>query len=432
MSRRKRTYWPFLVVLLIAVLAGCSDHRFCPTEGDDDDTGGMVLTQAQLVSANNDFAFRLFKETVGDQPDSNIFISPLSVSMALGMTMNGAARATLDSMLATLGFPGYSLESADRCYRNLIDLVTGLDPAVKFEIANSIWARDGVTFEPSFLQACQTYFDAEVRSLDFTRDDAPDTMNAWVKAKTYGKIDQIVPKPMDPLTVMVLLNAVYFLGDWKYQFDPRDTRDDSFYPPQGPEVRCRMMSRPAISGPVELLADYSVVLNDDFQAVDLPYGDSVFTMTLVLPRPGRDLDSLIAWFSADRWDSLARSFHGCHGVLLMPKFELRYESRLDDMLKALGMGIAFDPYRADFSRLCSYLELVITAVRHKTYVRVDEVGTEAAAVTEVDVGPTSVPPECQEFWMEADHPFMLVIRENRTNTVLFIGKIVDPGYFVGG
>jgi serine protease inhibitor len=433
MSRRVKFYRTFLIALLLLVFAGCSDHRVCPIDGRDDE-GGLALTQAQLVSATNDFAFRLFREIVKTQPDSNVFVSPLSISMALGMTMNGASKATLDSMLTTLGFPGYSVQSADECYRNLIDLLPGLDPAVKFEVANSIWAQDKVTFEPSFLQAGRTYFDAEIRSIDFWREDAPDTINAWVNAKTHGKIAEIVPKPLAPAPVMILLNAIYFLADWKYQFDPRNTTDDWFYQHQwgGPRTACRMMGRPAPYWADDKYCDYRVVLNDDFQAVDLPYGDSLFTMTLILPRWGQDLDALISGLSAQRWDSLSASFHTCHGELRMPRFELKYASGMDSVLKSLGMGIAFDPDRADFSNMCRSIALFITTVRHKTYVRVDEVGTEAAAVTDVEVGYTSAPPECEHFLIEVNHPFMLVIRENRTNTVLFMGKIVNPGYFARG
>jgi serpin B len=173
-----------------------------------------------------------------------------------------------------------------------------------------------------------------------------------------------------------------------------------------------------------------VVLDDRFQAVDLPYGDSLFAMTVVLPRGGWTVDSLVLWFTADRWEALTASFYGCHGVLRMPRLEIECEALLNDMLRALGMEIAFSDW-ADFTNMCRVQGLCITAVRHKAYVRVDEVGTEAAAVTEVDMGPTSVPPECSRFVMQVDHPYLFVIRENRTNAILFMAKITNPGYFEG-
>jgi serine protease inhibitor len=432
MGRGMKTFGLFFSVFMLVALAGCGRDSLCPQ--DDEEHSGDALSQEMLVSANNDFAFRLFKEILKAQPDSNIFISPLSISMALGMTMNGAGGSTLDSMLVTLGFPGYSIESANQCYRDLIDLLTGLDPEVQFEIANSIWGRSGVTFEAPFLEACRKYFDAEVRSLDFDQPDAPDIINRWVDEKTHGKITEIVPKPIDSLTMIILVNAIYFLGNWQYQFNPADTKDDWFHPPNEPRIPCRMMSRPQFPPPadvMELLADYSVVLDDRFQAVDLPYGDSLFTMTLLLPRNRQDLDGIISWLNADRWDSLASSFHTCGGVLLMPRFELEYSLLMNDVLTALGMGDAFGG-RADFSKMCRSMALHITAVRHKTYVRVDEVGTEAAAVTEVECGATSVPPECSSFMIKVDHPFMFVIRERYTNTILFVGRILNPGYFAEG
>ncbi|MFH1311936.1 MAG: serpin family protein [Candidatus Eisenbacteria bacterium] len=431
MGRGIRTFGLFFSVFMLIALAGCGRDSLCPQS--DEEHSGDPLSQEILVSANNDFAFRLFKEIVKAQSDSNIFISPLSVSMALGMTMNGAGGSTLDSMLMTLGFPGYSTESADQCYRDLIDLLTGLDPEVLFEIANSIWGRSGVIFEAPFLEACRTCFDAEVSSLDFDQPDASDIINGWVDEKTHGKITEIVPKPIDPATMIILVNAIYFLGNWQYQFDPADTKDDWFHPPNEPKTPCRMMSRPQFPPPsdvTELLADYSVVLNDHFQAVDLPYGDSLFTMTLLLPRHGQDVDEIISWLNPDRWDSLTSSFHTCRGVLLMPRFELKYNLVMNDVLTALGMGEAFGD--ADFSEMCRSMALQITAVRHKTYVRVNEVGTEAAAVTEVECGPTSVPPECSSFTIKVDHPFMFVIRERYTNTILFVGRVLNPGYFAEG
>jgi len=421
-----------LMGLLVALPTGCGERCSCPAGGGGDDGPGLVLTEEKLVSAGNDFAFRLFAALAGEEPDSNVFVSPLSVSMALGMATNGAAGQTLEDMLTTLGFPGYSLASADQCYRDLIDYLVGLDPSVTFEIANSIWARQGVEFEQAFLDACAAYFDAANRTLDFDRDDAADTINAWVKEKTHDRIDAIVPDPIPRETWLILLNAVYFLADWKYQFDPADTRDEWFYPRWGGKTRCRMMSRPAYPPPigVDLLADYSVILDDRFQAVDLPYGDSLFAMTVVLPRGGWNIDSLVSWLSADHWQDLTAGFYGCHGMLRMPRLEIEYEAMLNEVLGALGMEVAFGDY-ADFSKMCRSQQLCITAVRHKAYVRVDEVGTEAAAVTEVDVGPTSVPPECSRFVMQVDRPYLFVIRENRTNAILFIGKITNPGYFEG-
>lgn len=418
--------------LLLVFPMGCGERCLRPNDDGDGD-GGLALTQEQLVAANNQFAFNLFAGLAGAVPDSNVFISPLSVSMALGMTANGAAGQTLQDMLATLGFPGYSIISADECYRDLIDLLVGLDPAVTLEIANSIWARQGIPFEQPFLDACATYFDATARDLDFNRADAADTINAWVKEKTHDKIDSIVRSPIPDDTWLILLNAVYFLADWKYQFDPADTKDEWFYPRGGGPVRCRMMSRPAfppVMPGTDMRADYSVVLDDRFQAVDLPYGDSLFAMTLVLPRGGWDVDSVVRWLNDERWETLTASLHTCRGVLRMPRFELEYETMLKPVLESLGMGIAFGDW-ADFSKLCTVRQLCITSVRHKAYVRVDEVGTEAAAVTQVDVGPTSIPPECDCFFINVDHPYLVVIRENRTNVILFIGKIMNPGYFEG-
>ncbi|MCH8837105.1 MAG: serpin family protein, partial [Candidatus Marinimicrobia bacterium] len=205
---------------------GCSS----PTEPAEVTLGrNLTATEAQLAASADLFGLKLFREIVRQEPDQNIFISPLSVSMALGMTANGAAGATLDSMRATLELTGLTESESNAAYRSLMALLTQADPEVTFDVANSIWYRQGqVAVDPDFKKRCQDYFDAVVQGLDFSHDGAADTMNAWVDEHTQGKIDQIVDKPIDPLATMFLINAIYFKGTWTYEFDPQDTKDDQF------------------------------------------------------------------------------------------------------------------------------------------------------------------------------------------------------------
>jgi len=379
----------------------------------------LTAAEKHVVESDNKFGLRLFREIVKQEKDSNVFISPLSVSMALGMTYNGAEGATEEAMRNVLELAGLTEQEINESYRSLIDLLTQLDPQVIFEIANSIWCREGFPVKEEFININRTYFDAEVAALDFNKPDASKTINGWVDEKTHGKITEIVSDPIDPETVMFLINAIYFKGAWTCEFDEEDTREDWFTLPDGSQIRCQMMRRED---------EFSYLENDLFQAIDLPYGNEKFSMTVFLPKPEVDIDSLISEFNQENWDSWLGSFASDSGKLYFPKFTLEYKIKLNDVLTALGMGIAFDGSRADFSGIAEVnplANLYISKVLHKTFIEVNEEGTEAAAVTSVEVGITSIQPP-HGFVMRVDRPFVFAIRENHSQTVLFMGKIVEP------
>jgi serine protease inhibitor len=410
-----------LPLLLICILfTRCGDNTVCP----DGQPRPLTAGEANLVNAFNAFGFNLFKEVAADEgSDKNVFVSPLSVSMALGMALNGAAGTTEEAMKTALEFSGLTMEEIDESYQSLMELLCGLDPDVQFEIANSIWYNEplGIEIQQSFFDVCLEYFDAGVTSLDFQSPEAAPTINGWVASKTHDKITEIVDAPIDPLMVMFLVNAIYFLGSWTHQFDPWLTYDGGFTIPAGSTVMCRMMQQPA---PDET-AMFEAFQDETVQIVDLPYADGWYSMMIVLPRPAVDIDTLVAGLDEARWDGWASELKQIEGRLKMPKFEIECEYRLDNMLKALGMAIAFDCDDADFTRMLvnPAVDLFISEVKHKTYVRVDEEGTEAAAVTSVGMGTTSAP----EFInMIVDRPFLFAIKENHSGTIVFMGKVADP------
>jgi serpin B len=306
-----------------------------------------------------------------------------------------------------------TLEEINSSYKSLIELLSQLDPKVKFQLANSIWYRQEYTFEPEFINLNQTYFNAAVRGLNFNDPGAARTINGWVEQNTNGKIKQIVDDPIAWETVMFLINAIYFKGIWTYQFDPQQTRDEQFNLPDGSQKPCKMMN---------LTADLPYFDNAQFQAVDLPYGDGDFSMTILLPNPQTPIDSLVAIVNQANWPLWMKSFATHTGSLALPKFLIEYELLLNDVLKALGMEIAFSG-QADFTRMDKQGGLFISKVKHKTFVEVNEEGTEAAAVTSVEIGRTSAG---GGFVMRVDRPFIFVIRENHSGTMLFVGKIVEP------
>jgi len=399
----------FVILCCGLLMVQCSDKSTStptPTPVRD-----LTAAEKELVTSSNKFGLKLFREIVSQEGNKNIFVSPLSVSMALGMTYNGANGATQEAMQSTLELRGMSLEDVNKSYRSVIDLLRGLDSKVVFQIANSIWYRQGFEVESTFVDLNRTYFDAVVQGLDFADPSAVATINDWVSENTNGKIDKIVERIPD-LTVMYLIDAIYFKGTWKYKFDPAKTSAQPFYLPDGSTETCQMMY---------VKSDQVATLStDDFFAVDLKYGDGDFSMTILLPNGNMSLDSVMVQLTDENWRSWLGQFATRNLILQIPKFEIEYEKSLKDVLRAMGMSIAFSD-SADFTGINQRGNLLITEVEHKTYVKIDEEGTEAAAVTSVGVGYTSAPSS-----FTVDRPFLFVIHENHSGTILFMGKIVDP------
>ncbi len=403
-------------VSIAMLVTGCGDPQ--GPDGVDKIEGlprELSVAEGQLIRADNTFALKLFREISSREGGKNIFVSPLSVAMALGMTYNGAAGATQQAMQEVLELGGMDLAAVNQSYRDLIDLLRDLDATVEFLIANSIWYRNTMTFKQEFLSLNQQFFDAAVRALDFTLPSASDTINGWVRSNTNGKIEEIVPKPIPAEIVMYLINAIYFKGDWTYQFDKDLTRDASFNLANGSQTTVDMMSHGD-----EVTIGHGWF--DGIQIGDLRYGGQAFSMTILLPETPAEIDALVNQMTDANWNTWIGGLGEGDMLVAMPKFTLEYEIKLNEVLEALGMGVAFVPYVADFSGMCCAPgDLYIDEVKHKTFVDVNEEGTEAAAVTSVSVGLTSAPMS-----FTVDRPFVFVIREKFSGTILFMGKVVDP------
>lgn len=405
----KSRYLFSIVPLLI--LLSCKN---APTETTKVENRPLTQNEKQLVSSADKFGLKLFNKVNEFDRDKNILISPLSVSFALGMTLNGANTTTYDSMRTTLELPDISQAQINEAYKSLIELLTGIDPKVNFKIANSIFYRNTYTFESEFIELNKKYFNALVRGLNFNDPATVNIINQWVKENTNGKIDKIVDE-IDNDIMMFLINALYFKGTWKYEFDKNATRDDWFIQPNGTRSPCKMMAQEG---------EFNYFENDDFQAIDLPYGDEAFSMTVFLPKQNKEVDAFISGITEANWNNWLSSFKKQNVKLFLPKFKLVYEIQMKNVLTALGMGIAFDPGNADFTKLYRGSERAyISKVKHKTFVDVYEEGTEAAAVTSVEIGRSSVG---QDIVMRCDRPFVFVIREKNSGSILFIGKIIKP------
>ena len=406
-------------VLVAVLLLACGDPA-APGGPPDEITAlprPLTTVESEMVSASNSFGFNLLKEVNKSFADSNVFLSPLSASMALGMTMNGAEGATFEEMRSALGFGPRTYQELNTSYQSLIALLRELDPQVEFKIANAIYydlADIGTAVEPTFLTESKTYFDAEVKGLDFRRPEAVDTVNDWANRNTNGKIPRVIDS-IEAQIVMLLMNAIYFKGDWRAAFKPSQTVDDAFHAPRG-DITVRMMNRKGGFRQGRL---------GNATVAELPYGGDAFVMTILLPDEGVNIETFVAGLNAGAWAQSLTGLHDADADLALPKFTLAWEDLLNDELKALGMRQAFVPDGAQFTRISRSMgtHLYIDKVKQKAFVEVNEVGTEAAAVTVVEVGVTSAPMP-----VRIDRPFVFAIRERLSGTVLFLGKIVAPKY----
>ncbi len=366
-----------------------------------------------LNVATAKFGLSLMQQLHQEQPDKNIIISPVSIATALSMTTNGARGVTKEEMLKTMKVDTWSQEQLNAAYQDFLTTVPSADPKVTLNIANSIWYKEGLPVKSAFVEKNQTFYNSEVTALDFSDPSAKNTINGWVNDKTEGLINKIVDQ-IPPQMVMYLINAVYFKGDWLRPFDTKMTGKRPFNLADGSTVEVDMMNKGQVRLPY--------LATQDFQAVDLAYGDSVFSMTLILPNQGVAMDQIIDGFDDTFWQERNWQFANREVLFSMPKFKLEYETSLNETLKAIGMPTAFDANMADFRDIAE-AELFIDQVKHKTFIEVNEEGTEAAAVTSIGVGTTSVP---QYPIVVLDRPFVLVIRENRLGSVLFVGKVMNP------
>jgi serine protease inhibitor len=370
----------------------------------------------KFVDANTKFGFKLFKEVLKQDSKKNVFVSPTSVAIALSMTYNGASGETQQAMAKALELQGMSLQDINQANNTLKTSLENADPDVQMSIANSLWAKQGVTFKPEFMQRNQQFYGAKVTELDFAKPEASTIINSWVKENTRGKIDQIVGQ-IQPNDALFLINAIYFKGNWTKKFDKSQTTERPFYLSNGTQKQHPMMSQ---SG------KYRYYDNESFQAVSLPYGKGRLSLYIFLPQKNTSLDTFQQQLASENWEQWTNQFRMRQGSVQVPRFKFDYDIQLNNALKALGMEAAFDGSRANFSNMSS-ASLAIDEVKHKTFVEVNEAGTEAAASTSVGVMLTSARmPQEQPFQMIVDRPFFCAIRDNQTGTILFMGSIQEP------
>ncbi len=370
----------------------------------------------RLLEANNAFAFRLYENVWREDAGKNVFLSPVSVSLALAMTYNGADAETKRAMAETLGVKDVTVAKVNRGYNGLLNVLAHADPSVQLSIANSLWGREGTPFKKDFLKRAEQFYEAKVTALDFDQPQAAETINEWVSERTKGKIKEMIDSDIDPETILFLINAIYFKGSWTEAFDEKETSDDLFYLSGGGRKTVPMMGQSGM---------FPYYKGADFAAVQLPYGNKRFSMTVVLPDESSSLDKLHKKLNGKNWRQWQTHLKLTQGQVQLPRFQVTYEKQLNDVLKALGMEVAFDKNRANFSRIADIPpNIFVKEVKHKAVIEVNEKGTEAVAATSVEMQTESAPVDA--FTMKVDRPFLFTIQENETGTVLFIGAVGDP------
>lgn len=356
----------------------------------------------------NKLAFDLY-ERLSSEQDGNLFFSPYSISSALAMTYGGARGDTETEMENTLHFGGQGPTHPEfsRLRKSLNELEE--KGAVKLSVANSLWPHSKYPFLPDYLAMTKEFYGAEIKAVDYASDaeNARLKINGWVELKTQNRIKDLIPKGgLDAMTRLVLANAIYFKGNWAEQFNKEATRPGSFKLAGGTNAQRPMMSN---------TADFNLAHNDDFKALELPYAENDLSMVILLPNKTGPFPPI----TAETVSHL--QFSKTKVMVQLPKFKIQSGFSLADTLTAMGMPLAFNPDLADFSGMDGKKNLYIGSVFHKAFVEVNEEGTEAAAATGITIGVTSMPPQ-----FICDRPFLFIIRENATGTILFMGRVMDP------
>ncbi len=406
---------PILIVIVAAaVFAGCEktgtdDQLLTPKE--------LLLTAAapQAIASSNEFGIDLFVKVAADE-DANMMLSPLSASTALTMLLNGCGGTTRDQLKQTLRYPAaMTLPDINAAYKSLVSQLLTADPKVTLSLANAIFYREGFTVKAPFLNTMDTDYEAEIAALNFGLPSALTTINGWASDNTNGKIPKVLNE-ISADAVMFIMNALYFKGDWSFQFDKDKTTNRPFYLAGGNQISVSTMTS-------EVGA--KLASGQGYSAIEMPYGRTNFTMSVIVPEG--TLDDFTSEFTAAKWDAMTAAFDQTDEfgklIVYMPKFKFSYEKYLNQQLQSMGMVDAFSPSAADLSGIAD-ANIFVSFVKQNTFVAVDEEGTEAAAVTTIGVELTSFPPQPRQFII--DKPFLFAIRERTTNTLLFIGQVTDP------
>jgi len=369
-----------------------------------------------FVKGSTTFAIDLFGRVMKKNPRANVFISPFSVHMALAMLFNGADNETMKAMKTALGFEELTLDDVNRTAQELSKDIQDSGKGVALQVANSVWLKAGVEIRQDFIKRLQGFFAAAAEAVDFEDRKSLDRINDWTSVNTNGKIKKILDR-LNPEGVLYLLNATWFKGEWAVTFDKKLTTRRTFNLADGKTERVPMMSQ----------AGHFMYLDaEGFKAVSIPYANKRFAMFLFRPDDKVVLADFLATLTSASWDAWIGQFESREGTVILPSFKSEYDVELTRILRAMGMEDAFDDAKADFSKITD-VKVVTSLVLHKTYIEVNEEGTEAAAVTVVCVRAAGAAPKPKKkFTLVFDRPYFYAIHDRNTGLILFMGVMQRP------
>ncbi|MFA9558291.1 serpin family protein [Evansella sp. AB-rgal1] len=396
------------IIFIFVTLAGCAGGTGQGKEliKKRDPLFSEKDVSPELSESIVDFSTNLFYELYVE--DKNQMISPYSIASVLSMALAGAGGETKEELRNVLHTEHISEEVLHDSHQALIDIFMHSEPKVTTLVGNSVWTKEDVVFNEEFIQLLEEKYNAEAKQLSTAKE-----VNNWVKDKTAGKIESIVDE-INPDTIMFLINAVYFLGEWSDPFPKEFTRDESFYPTSGEIVQVPMMYRKE---------HYSYEETEEYKTIRIPYGEERYFMEVLLPAEDSSVEEIMKQFK-DRLLEWKSPKELQHGLLALPKFGFDTDLQLGDVLQVLGITQAFDLNLADFTGITTDTPLFISEVKHKSFVEVNETGTEAAAVTSAEMAGSAEP--IDSFEMIVDRPFLFRIVDGKTDVVLFLGHVADP------
>lgn len=404
-------FFPLVSVccLSIGMLTSCSeDEPVSPDVKYNPGTIKLTAAQQAQVENSNEFAWKFFKEvSKGEQQD--VFVSPLSVTYALGMLANGAVGDTQKEILEGLEFRSGKVDDINSLCHQLMIESPKLDKSTKVSMANAVVANKNKPLQPDFKNVVEKQYQALVTNQDFSSPATLSFINQWASDHTQGMVPKILER-INPDGVSYLLNAFYFKGIWYRQFDKKRTQQESFTQADGKKLSVKMMHQKE---------RFLAAENDNYQTVVLPYGNGSYEMVVLLPREGKDLSSLLQTMDAKKWKDNLKNTYSSEVDLKLPRFTSAYTRELNDVLKLLGMNAMFDPSKANLTKM-SAVSSFVSMVLQKAKIEVDEEGSKAAAVTVIETAPTAVAPS-KPILFHANRPFMYAIVEHSTGTIFFMG-----------
>ena len=406
------------MLILSILLFGCSTVQpIIDARPVIDDTGATPSGVSSVIDANNQFAFELYSK-LNENEKGNIFFSPYSISTALAMTYEGTKGQTAEEMQKVFHFPA-DIDVRGPAFAKIYNEINKKDKEYKLNTANALWAQKDYAFLNSYFDLVGKYYGGKVTNLDFIGETEKSrvTINDWVEDQTNDKIKDIIPPGvLNPMTRLVLTNAIYFKGTWVKQFDEKNTKEQDFRVSPGNTVKVPMMS---LTGKD---AKFNYTETDKLQVLELLYKGNELSMLVLLPKED-NLDSISDSLNAEKLAGLRSSLREQQVDVFLPKFKFETKYFMADTLSDMGMPTAFTQGKADFSGMTGNQDLFISKVIHQAFVEVNEEGTEAAAATVVIMTMSAMPR--QTIFM-ADHPFIFIIQQKETGNILFLGKVIDP------